>query len=336
MSRRSLNIAVVGVQSRRGRCFLKSLEKNPLPIGFLRPLVEGSVGNRLLSFRNADYAIDVASPLSFRGCDVVFFLGLPEATLRFCEAAVRAGCLCIDGSSAYAASSLYRLLVPEVNAQMLRVDERVFIAPEPATLALVHLLYPLHTRLGLQEIRAVYLQGVLAEEEQKELLFQYREVLAHPEEGHHRFTQVFNIVPALGEIRGKGETSVERQVALQVQRIFSYPELRVQVTGAKVPVLGASSFFVDLRAKRGMSLEELKTVLQAIPRASLVEGPGELPWPTPKSAAERKRLEVGRLRSDPESGHISFFLTGDEMQLGFAQNVVDIAVLLSQGVPSHV
>lgn len=327
MGKSQLNIAIVGVTTPKGKALLQLLEKTKLPLGVIRPLTTGSVGKRVLSFRRADYAVDVVSPQAFRGMDIVFFADQPQVTLDFAEGALRAGCVCLDASGAYALALPVPLVVPEVTG--VETGEGLVASPDPAVVFISLVLQPLQARMGVEQVEATLLHGVgeEGEEAQKELRLQTKDFLggARPAEGMLPYTYAFNVVPLAGAAGDHGYAKRERDIARQLQRVFRTRSLEVNVTSLRVPLLSGLCGVLTVRGKKGLSRQGCHEALAAAEGIFLYDDLEKMQFPTALSTIGTDKVWVGRVRCDEEGSRVSLFFAGDDLYRGYVVNVMQMA-----------
>lgn len=122
------------------------------------------------------------------------------------------------------------------------------------------------------------------------------------------------------------------------RKIMHLPELRVNCTCVRVPVLRSHSESVTLEFERDITLDEAREALVTAPGVKLVDDLGAASahdrWPMPLDTSDQDLIWVGRVRRDisnpePPRG-ITFWCCGDQIRKGAATNAVQIAKLLTE------
>jgi aspartate-semialdehyde dehydrogenase len=105
------------------------------------------------------------------------------------------------------------------------------------------------------------------------------------------------------------------------------PDLRINVTCVRVPVLRAHSESVTIEyAEAAPSEEEIRSVVQASPGLRLVDDRVHNVFPMPLAASGQGDVLVGRIRKDvSHPSAVSLFIAGDQLLKGAALNAVQIA-----------
>lgn len=120
------------------------------------------------------------------------------------------------------------------------------------------------------------------------------------------------------------------------RKIMHLPELRVNCTCVRVPVLRSHSESITLEFDEPVSLKDARTALAAAPGVRLVDDLGAERardrFPMPLYTSDQDLVWVGRVRRDisnpDETRGITFWCCGDQIRKGAATNAVQIAELL--------
>jgi aspartate-semialdehyde dehydrogenase len=255
--------------------------------------------------------VEEATPeaLSAGDLDVCLFSIGTDASRELVPHAVRGGAVAVDKSSAYRLQHGVPLVVPEVNGDRALEHDGIVANPNCSTIPLTMALKPLHNAAGLARVRMSTYQSVSGAglERMEELRAQV------PAEGNLGMDWEFD-----GE-----EFDEETKLRAETRKILELPELPVSATCVRVPVLVGHSEAVWAEFEEPLSAERAAEVLGAAPSLRLVD------LPTPKDAAGRDDVLVGRIRPDrsAENG-IAFFLACDNLRKGAALNAIQIAELM--------
>jgi aspartate-semialdehyde dehydrogenase len=267
---------------------------------------ERSAGTRL-----GDLVVEEATSESLGRGDIDLFLFSvgTDASRELVPAAVAGGGLAIDKSSAYRLEPGIPLVVPEVNSPRAREHRGIIANPNCTTIPLTCVLKPIHDAVGLARVRVATYQSVSgAGAESMERLRDEA-----PEEHDLRADWSYD-----GE-----EFDEEVKVRLETRKILELPELAIQPTCVRVPVMVGHAEAVWIETEDTLSPEQARAVLAAAPSVRLED------FPSPGRAAGIDELLVGRIRRDPtvERG-IALFLACDNLRKGAALNAIQIAELV--------
>ena len=334
----ALRIAFVGATGAVGAEFLKILGSWGTRISDLRLLASARSAGSKLSARGEMIEVMETTPASFDGVDIAFLSASTAASKVWGPAAVEAGAVVIDDSSAFRLDPAVPLVVPEVNAAEIERHQGIISQPNCTTVPLVMALHPLR---GLQPIKrvvtatyqAVSGAGAAAVAEldlQTERLA--RGKTAVPEVFPHQIA--FNLIPAVDVFLEDGYSVEEWKMQEETRKILGLPALPFSATCVRAPVYQAHSMAAHVEFDGPVSPEEARNVLAAAPGVRVVDNPAEDLYPHPLAAANCDDVFVGRIRRDTSVEHgIVLWLSADNLRKGAALNMVQIAEeLLARGL----
>ena len=116
------------------------------------------------------------------------------------------------------------------------------------------------------------------------------------------------------------------------RKIMHLPEVRVNCTCVRVPVMRSHSESITAEFDRPISPDEAREALAAAPGVRVVDDPANLRYPMPLDTSDQDLVYVGRIRRDlsaPDSvNSLTFWCCGDQIRKGAATNAVQIAEYL--------
>lgn len=326
-----LSVAIVGATGAVGREFLKIFASHRFPVGSLKLLAsERSAGKQLL-FKDEPICIEVAQPDSFSGVDVAFFSAGASRSRSLAPAALAAGAVVIDNSSAFRMDEGVPLVVPEINWDAAKADDRLFPVGNCTAIILCMAIAPLRAlgkieRLVVSTYQSASGGGAAM---MQELEDQTKAVLAGEPAQPKVLKQpyAFNLFSHNTAINEHGYNEEEWKVIQETRKILSMPDLRVNVTCVRVPVMRAHSVSVTVEyAGNAPSEDEVRQALAKAPGVRVVDDRAENVFPTPLAASGTEEVLVGRIRKDvSHPSAISLFASGDQLLKGAALNAVQIA-----------
>ncbi len=255
--------------------------------------------------------VEEASPdaLSAGGLDLCFFAIGAAASLELVPHAVRGGAVAIDKSSAWRMKPDVPLVVPEVNGGRALEHNGVIAVPNCSTIQLLVALKPLHDAAGLRNIRVATYQSVSGAGTQAMDRLRAETVDEHDARGDWTFD---------GE-----EFEEEAKIREEVRKILELPELPVQATCVRVPVLVGHLEAVWIETEEALEPEQARKLLASTRGVRVVD------VPSPAQAAGEDDVLVGRIRRDPAAPNgLTLMVAADNLRKGAALNAVQIAQLL--------
>jgi aspartate-semialdehyde dehydrogenase len=257
------------------------------------------------------HTVEEATPeaLSRGDVDVFLFSVGTGASRELVPHAVAGGAIAIDKSSAYRLQDGIPLVVPEVNGQRALGNGSIIANPNCCTIPLTCVLQPLHEAAGLTRVRVATYQSVSGAGAQA------MERLASETPAEHDLRMDWDFD---GE-----EFDEESKLRAETRKIMELPDLPIQATCVRVPVMVGHAEAVWLETEEPLSADQARSILEEAPSVRVDE------FPTPGKAAGIDEVLVGRIRRDPtvEDG-IALFLASDNLRKGAALNAIQIAELV--------
>jgi aspartate-semialdehyde dehydrogenase len=288
-----------------------------------------SVG-KTLPFRGAPVAVRELTADVFRGIDLALFSAGGGISKEFAPAAVRAGCVVVDNSSAFRMDPAVPLVVPEINAADVRAHQGIIANPNCTTAITLMALYPLHQAFGCKRIFASSYQAVsgtgakaIAELERQVDQIVRRQPVTREVYPHQI---AFNVLPHIDSFLPSGYTKEEMKMENEGRKIMHHPSFKASVTCVRVPVYRAHSVAVSAEFEKPATVEAALEVLRQAPGLDVIDNPAQCEYPLPLYQANRYNCAVGRLRKDCALDNgLCFWVSGDQLLKGAALNAVQIA-----------
>jgi aspartate-semialdehyde dehydrogenase len=332
------NVAVVGATGAVGRTMVSILEDRGFPISELRLMASHRSAGTVVSTRWGDIEVEDLSDADPYGIDIALFSAGGTRSREHAGRFASAGATVIDNSSAFRMDPEVPLVVAQVNDQAARTHQGIIANPNCTTMTLMMAAGPLHEAAGLRSMVATSYQAVSGSGQQgvEELLGQNDSLGAdsdllmrggwvEPEIRVYPRPIAYNALPFAGnEVEG-GYTDEEMKLVNESRKILDLPDLAVEPTCVRVPVLVGHGIAATLRFERALTADEAMTVLNSAPGLAL--------WkdrvPTPLDSAGNDDVLAGRVRETVgEPGGINLWVVGDNLRKGAALNAVQIAELL--------
>jgi aspartate-semialdehyde dehydrogenase len=324
------HVAVVGATGAVGIEMIKTLEKRNFPVGKLTLLASARSVGKKLKFRGEDITVQELTKTSFGGIDIALFSAGGSISKEYAPAAVQAGCVVVDNSSAFRMDDKVPLVVPEINAADVKWHKGIIANPNCTTAITLMALYPLHQaffckRIFASSYQAVSGTGAKAILELERQVGQIvkgqpvtREVYPHQ--------IAFNVLPHVDSFLPSGYTKEEMKMENEGRKIMHHPTFRASVTCVRVPVYRAHSVAVSAEFEKPVTVEAAREVLRKAPGLQVVDEPARNQYPLPLYQAEQYDCAVGRLRKDCAMDNgLCFWISGDQLLKGAALNAVQIA-----------
>ena len=335
------NVAILGATGAVGQEFLNLIEERNFPFAELKLLASKRSAGKKIQFMGKEYTVEEATDASFEGVDIALFAG-GAASKTFAPAAVKAGAVVIDNSSAFRMDPEVPLVVPEVNPEAIASHKGIIANPNCSTIIMVMALKPLYDVSKIKRIVVSTYQAVsgggkeaMAElEEQVKAINEGREVVANILPGaslakHYQIA--FNLIPQIDVFKENLYTKEEMKMIDETKKIMSDDSLRITATTVRVPVYRSHAESVNVEFEDEVSVEKAREVLADFPGVTLTDNPDEQVYPMPLETSGKDDVEVGRIRKDFSTENaLNFWVCGDQIRKGAALNALQIAEYMIQ------
>ena len=330
-----MKVAVVGVTGLVGTRMMEVLEERNFPVSEFFPVAsERSVGRKVV-FKGKEYDVISAEAAIAARPDVAIFSagGGPSRDLapKFAEV----GCRVVDNSSYWRMDPTKKLVIPEINPDVLSPDDYIIANPNCSTIQMLLPLAPLHRKYIIKRIVVSTYQSVtgsgnkaVAQMEAERNGGKWGE---YPAFYNYPIDQ--NVIPHIDVFLEDGYTKEERKMMDETHKILGDDKIGVSATTARVPVIGGHSESINLEFEREFDLADVRRIWENTPGVTVVDNPAKNEYPMPLYALGKDDVFVGRLRRDPSvQNGLNFWCVSDNIRKGAATNAIQIAeVLIEKG-----
>jgi len=323
-----MKVAVVGATGLVGSEFLKVLADRNFPVTELIPVASERSRGREIAFKGKKYKVVTPAEAIARRPAVALFSAGGGTSLEFAPQYAEAGITVVDNSSAWRMDPTKKLVVPEVNGQVLSAGDKIIANPNCSTIQLVVVLKPLHDRYGIKRVvvstyQSVTGSGIKAVNQLMD------ERAGRDGEKAYPYPIDLNVIPQIDVFLDNGYTKEEMKMIAETNKIMGDDAIRVTATAVRIPVMGGHSEAVNIEFERDFDLAEVRAALSAQEGVVVVDDPASLKYPMPKDAHGRDEVLVGRIRRDESLAKaLNLWIVADNLRKGAATNAVQIAELL--------
>ncbi len=329
------NVAVAGVTGAVGQEFLSIIAERKFRFDSLKVLASSRSAGKKISFMGKEYVVEQMTPDSFKGINLALFSAGASRSREFAPAAVKAGAVVVDNSSAYRMDPQVPLVVPEINPQKIKEHRGIIANPNCSTIIGIVPVWPLHKinpvkRMVVSTYQAASGAGMSA---MLELENQAREILAGKPPTRNIFPHqiAFNCFSHNSLLGPNGYNEEETKMVKETRKIFDCPEIAITATCIRIPVMRAHCESINLEFTRPITPEQVREVLKTAPGVTVLDDREHNRFPMPIDATGKDDVFVGRIRQDeslPNNRGINLWVSGDQLRKGAALNAIQIAELL--------
>ena len=323
-----MKIAVVGATGMVGTVMLKLLEERQFPITELIPVAsERSVGKKV-AYKGVDYTIVGLATAVEMKADIAIFSAGGDTSLEWAPKFADAGTIVIDNSSAWRMDPTKKLVVPEINASELTVDDKIIANPNCSTIQLVMALSPLHEKYKMKRVvistyQSVSGTGVKAVQQLENEINGVKGEMAYP------YPIGRNALPHCDVFLENGYTKEEMKLAREPQKILNDRSFSITATAVRIPTAGGHSESVNVQFENDFELSEVRTILNQFDGVTVQDNTDTNTYPMPIYAHGKDDVFVGRIRRDEtQPNTLNMWIVSDNLRKGAATNAIQIAEYL--------
>jgi len=324
-----MKVAVVGATGLVGTKMLQVLAERNFPVTELLPVAsERSVGKQV-EFKGKKYTVVSAADAIAAKPALALFSAGGSTSLEWAPKFAAAGITVVDNSSAWRMDPTKRLVVPELNADILTANDKIIANPNCSTIQMVVALNPLHRKYKVKRIVVSTYQSVTGTgvKAVTQLMNERKGVGG---EMAYKYPIDLNAIPQIDVFLDNGYTKEEMKMVNETKKIMRDDNIRVTATTVRIPVMGGHSEAVNVEFENDFDLAEVRSLLTRAPGVVVVDDPAAQQYPMPRDAHERDEVFVGRLRRDEtQPNTLNMWVVSDNLRKGAATNAVQIAEYLA-------
>lgn len=321
-----MKLAVVGATGLVGGEILKVLEERNFPYEEILLVASARSAGKQMTYKGEELTIISMEDAVKRKPDVAIFSAGGGTSLEWAPKFQEVGTIVIDNSSAWRMSPRHKLIVPEINAGVIRIDDRIIANPNCSTIQMVLALAPLHEQYGIKRIVVSTYQSVTGtgkaavDQMMSERAGEENPEMVYP----HKIDM--NVLPHIDVFQENGYTKEEMKMILETKKIMGDESIEVTATCVRIPTMGGHSEAVNVEFHNDFDLAEVKQILESTPGIVVEDDPSNNVYPMPVNAHEKDEVFVGRLRrDDTQANTLNMWIVADNLRKGAATNAVQIA-----------
>ncbi|MEQ9402593.1 MAG: aspartate-semialdehyde dehydrogenase [Cyclobacteriaceae bacterium] len=325
-----MKVALVGATGLVGQKMLEILEERNFHIDKLLPVAsERSIGKGI-SYKGTTCQIISMEDAIAENPDIALFSAGGSVSLEYAPKFAEAGAVVIDNSSAWRMDLSKKLVVPEVNGHVLRIDDRIIANPNCSTIQLVVALKPLHDAFKIKRIVVSTYQSVTGsgkgavdqlqgEREGKDI----KKVYPHKID--------MNALPHIDVFQENGYTKEEMKMVNETKKILGDDSIQLTATCVRIPTTGGHSEAVNVEFENEYDLDKVYDILSGAPGVTVVDDTANNQYPMPMNAEGKDDVFVGRIRRDEtQPKTLNLWIVSDNLRKGAATNAIQIAEYMKE------
>jgi len=323
-----MKLAVVGATGMVGEVMLQVLSERNFPITELIPVASARSVGKKIDFKGRGFkVVGLSNAVSMRP-DIALFSAGGETSMEWAPKFAELGTVVIDNSSAWRMDPTKKLIIPEINANILTKEDKIIANPNCSTIQMLMALAPLKNNYGIKRIVVSTYQSITGTgvKAVRQLENEYNNLegpMAYPYPIHK------NALPHCDDFMNNGYTKEEMKLLNETHKIFGDKSIGVTATAIRIPVIGGHSESVNVQLKREFELNDVRKLLYESPGIIVQDNPETNSYPMPIYSEGKDEVFVGRLRRDfSQENSLNLWVVSDNLRKGAATNTIQIAEYL--------
>ncbi|MCY4780904.1 aspartate-semialdehyde dehydrogenase [Sphingobacterium sp. UT-1RO-CII-1] len=324
-----MKVAVVGATGLVGTEILTVLAERNFPVTELIPVASERSKGKEIEFKGKKYKIVTPAEAIALKPDVALFSAGGGTSTTYAPQYAEAGITIIDNSSAWRMDPTKKLVVPEVNGDVLSAADKIIANPNCSTTQMVVVLKPLHDKYKIKRVVVSTYQSVTGTGVQAVEQLMDERAGKFDGEKAYPYQIDLNVIPHIDVFQENGYTKEEMKMIEETNKILGDDSIRVTATTVRIPVMGGHSESVNIEFENDFELKDVRRVLEEQEGVVVVDDTANLKYPMPKDAHGKDEVFVGRIRRDEsQSNTLNLWIVADNLRKGAATNAVQVAELL--------
>ena len=323
-----MKLAIVGATGMVGEVMLQVLSERNFPITELIPVASARSVGKKIDFKERSFkVVGLSNAVSMRP-DIALFSAGGGTSMEWAPKFAEQGTVVIDNSSAWRMDPSKKLIIPEINANILTKEDKIIANPNCSTIQMLMALAPLKNKYGIKRIVVSTYQSITGTgvKAVQQLENEYNNVdgpMAYPYPIHR------NALPHCDDFMNNGYTKEEMKLLNETHKIFGDESIGVTATAIRIPVVGGHSESVNVQLKREFELNDVRKLLYDSPGIIVQDNPETNSYPMPIYSEGKDEVFVGRVRRDfSQENSLNLWVVSDNLRKGAATNTIQIAEYL--------
>tara|TARA_B100001758_G_C18410868_1_gene615571 strand:- start:1671 stop:2666 length:996 start_codon:yes stop_codon:yes gene_type:complete len=320
-----MTLAIIGATGMVGKTMLKVLLERDFPYSKLILVAsEKSVGKQI-NFNNQSHEVISLNAALKMSPDIALFSAGAETSIEWAPKFSKLGCVVIDNSSAWRMDSMIKLIIPEINGNIINSNDKIIANPNCSTIQLLIAIAPLHKNFGIERLiistyQSITGTGIKAVNQLNNEFKNIKGEMVYPFQIHK------NAIPHCDSFQENGYTKEEMKLVNETHKILNDFKIGITATAVRIPVVGGHSESVNITLKNKSSVIEIKNLLKNSDGVVVKDDPKNNSYPMAILAEGTDAVYVGRIRKDfSKPNSFNLWIVSDNLRKGAATNTIQIA-----------
>ena len=319
-----MKLAVVGATGMVGTVMLDVLKERKFQYDELLLVASKKSVGKLIDYCGEKYSlIDVEMAIEKKP-DIAIFSAGGDTSLKWAPKFAEIGTIVIDNSSAWRMDPSKKLIIPEINGDLISKEDKIIANPNCSTIQMLMALAPIHNKFGIKRVivstyQSITGTGVKAVQQLENEYNNIEGEMAYNYQIHQ------NAIPQCDDFLDNGYTKEEMKLSNETNKILD-PNIKVSATAVRIPVMGGHSESVNLELNKSFDVGEITSLLTDTEGVTVKDDISNFEYPMPFYSKNQDEVFVGRIRKDfSQENSLNMWIVADNLRKGAATNAVQIA-----------
>lgn len=334
-----MKIAIIGATGLVGKKMAELLESSNIEIENIYFFASEKSKGEPIYFRLEKYYVEELNDENIltKQLDVVFIASGNDISEKYAPILAKKGIYVIDKSSRFRMDENVPLVVPEVNFNDIKEEDRIIANPNCTTIPLAMALSNIDKEFILNKVFVASYQSVSGAG--KDAVKDYENQIKDLAEGkvpvssYFNFPIAGNLIPQIDSFYTNGSlegfTKEEGKLINELRKILNNKEFYIDTINVRVPIKTGHSEAVFVETKKEISIEEIKNSMSKMENLVILDDYKNSLYPMPFYLEDTDATYVGRIKQNPENKkNFSFWIVADNLRRGAAYNAFKILLKL--------
>ena len=319
-----MKLAVVGATGMVGTVMLDVLKERKFQYDELLLVASKKSVGKLIDYCGEKYSlIDIEMAIEKKP-DIAIFSAGGDTSLKWAPKFAEIGTIVIDNSSAWRMDPSKKLIIPEVNGDLISKEDKIIANPNCSTIQMLMALAPIHNKFGIKRVIVSTYQSITGTgvKAVRQLENEYNNI-----EGEMAYNYQIhqNAIPQCDDFLDNGYTKEEMKLSNETNKILD-PNIKVSATAVRIPVMGGHCESVNLELNKSFDIGEITSLLTDTEGVVVKDDISNFEYPMPFYSKNLDEVFVGRIREDfSQENSLNMWIVADNLRKGAATNAVQIA-----------
>ena len=323
-----MKVAVVGATGMVGNVMLQVLAERNFPVTELLLVASERSAGKQIEYKGTKYTVIGLQDAVDARPDIALFSAGGTTSELWAPKFAEIGCTVVDNSSAWRMDPTKKLIVPEINGNVLTKEDKIIANPNCSTIQLVMALAPLHKKYKMKRVvistyQSVSGTGVKAVQQLENETKGIKGEMAY----HYPINR--NAIPQCDVFLDNGYTKEEMKLVKEPKKILNDDSFSVTATAVRIPTAGGHSEAVNVQFENDFDVSEVRKLLSETPGVIVQDNLDTNTYPMPMYANNKDEVFVGRIRRDESQPNtLNMWIVADNLRKGAATNTIQIGEYL--------